>query len=106
MTKFDSRLASIVVASVIVASALDASPALARTLSLSDAVNAALRIDPALAEAKIAKDRSKLTVLRSQLDRVTFTVDGQLQELWNASNIGGKGGTIDGGQGLFNLAAN
>src|SRR5580692_226630 len=58
-------------------------------LSLAEAVELALRTDPLMFEAKIAEHRSKLAVLRSQLDRVTFSVDGQLQEIYAVSNIGG-----------------
>jgi outer membrane protein len=49
----------------------------------------AFQADPLLAEARIGEDRSKLAVLRSQLDRVSLKVDGQLQEIWSDSNIGG-----------------
>jgi outer membrane protein TolC len=60
-----------------------------RTLTLEQAVELAMRVDPGVAEARIAQDRTKLAVLRSQLDRFSFKVDGQLQELWNKTNIGG-----------------
>jgi outer membrane protein TolC len=60
-----------------------------RRLTLADAVELAMRIDPLVAEARIAEDRGKLAVLRAQLDRVSLKIDGQLQELWNQTNIGG-----------------
>jgi outer membrane protein len=60
-----------------------------RPLTLAEAVDAALRIEPTVAQAKIAEDRSKLAVLRAQLDRVSVKVDGSIQELWNKSNIAG-----------------
>lgn len=106
-----------------------------RKLTLAEAVSLALHVDPLVAEAKTAEERSRLAVLRSQLDRVSVKIDGQLQELWNKTNIGGPtqylcslggleygttdraaceslGGTVStteqspqGGQGLFNLTA-
>src|SRR5262249_8838769 len=96
--------------------------ALARTLTLADAVEQAFHVDPTLVQSRIARDRGKLGVLRAQLDRVTVRVDGQLQELWNKTNLGGPQlFTCDGqvppncvpsldqspqfGQGLFNLTA-
>ncbi len=65
------------------------SVALGRPLTLHDAVDLALQRDPLYAEAKVVDDRSKLGVLRAQLDRFSFKIDGQLQELWNKSNIAG-----------------
>ncbi len=61
-----------------------------RTLTLDEAVDLAMRSDPVLAETVIARDRAKNSELRSQLDRISVKVDGQLQELWNKSNIGGS----------------
>ncbi|MEO6954255.1 MAG: TolC family protein [Polyangia bacterium] len=113
-------------------------PALAadlRPVTLADAVELALRTDPAMDAAYIDRDRTKWATLRTQLDRITLRVDGQLQELWNKVNIGGStlgacsvggfafsagpktcassGGMFtasadqspSGGQGLFNLTA-
>ncbi len=60
-----------------------------RQLTLEEAVDLAMRSDPVLAETQIASDRAKNAELRSQLDRVSIKVDGQLQELWNKTNIGG-----------------
>ncbi|MSP59422.1 MAG: TolC family protein [Myxococcales bacterium] len=107
-----------------------------RFLSLADAVDLAMAQEPLLVEARIVEDRSKLGVLRAQLDRVSLKVDGSLQELWNKQNIAGPsinvctasgvtftsdkascekmGGTSapaaeqspSAGQGLFNLSAN
>ena len=112
------------------ASAAEAPP---RPLSLADAVELAMRVDPVLAESQVQKDRSKLGVLRAQLERVSLKIDGTLQELWNIQNVGGPtippyctlglpdqstctlaGGTWvanpdqnpSSGQGLFNLQAN
>ena len=48
-----------------------------------------MRVEPMVAEARIAEDRGKLAVLRSQLDRVSLKIDGQLQELFNKANIAG-----------------
>jgi outer membrane protein TolC len=104
-----------------------------RRITLADAVEIALRVDPLMESAVVDRDRSRLAVLRAQLDRISFRVDGQLQELWNKGNIGGSpiyacmiAGTLQpvdqttcigaGGvygpvpdsaaQGLFNLAGN
>lgn len=60
-----------------------------RRLTLKEAVELALQVDPLLAEAHTGEERSRLAVLRSQLDRVSIKIDGQLRELWNQSNIGG-----------------
>jgi outer membrane protein TolC len=59
-------------------------------LTLGEAVDLAIKLDPAMESAYVDRDRSKLAVLRSQLDRITFKIDGQLQELWNKVNIGGS----------------
>jgi outer membrane protein TolC len=107
-----------------------------RTLTLEQAVDLAMKVDPLVAEARVNENRSKNAVLRAQLDRFSFKVDGALQELWNKANIGGPtipalcsvfgvtttldpmacaqaGGTSivpdqspESGQGLFNLSAN
>src|SRR5579883_2531638 len=58
-------------------------------LTLADAVARALAVEPLVAEARVGEERSKLAVLRAQLDRVSIKVDGQVQELWNKTNIGG-----------------
>jgi outer membrane protein TolC len=99
-----------------------------RRLTLADAVELAFKVDPLVAESWVAKDRSKLAVLRAQLDRVSVKIDGSLKEQWNKFNIGGPAVCIAGGvalsldpaacaavggsssadssgQGLFNLAA-
>lgn len=60
-----------------------------RTMTLADAVELALKVDPLMESAYVDRDRQKLGVLRAQLDRISFRIDGQLQELWNKSNIGG-----------------
>ena len=107
-----------------------------QAVTLEDAVALALKVDPLMESAQVDRDRSKLGVLRAQLDRITLRIDGQLQELWNKTNIGGaqlgsctlvgvtfasseSGCSMMGGaymrsadqtpaltQGLFNLAAN
>jgi outer membrane protein TolC len=61
-----------------------------RKLTLAEAVQMAMRVDPTLAEAHISDDRARLGVLRAQLDRFSLTVNGTLQELWNKANIGGS----------------
>jgi outer membrane protein TolC len=60
-----------------------------RKLSLQDAVQAAMHIDPVVSEAHITADRARLGVLRAQLDRFSLKIDGSVQELWNKSNLGG-----------------
>src|SRR5207245_9061284 len=54
-----------------------------RELSLADAVELAMHVDPQVAEARIGKDRSRLAVLRAQLDRITLKIDGSIAEQWN-----------------------
>ena len=71
---------------------LFATPAVAadpRAVTLDDAVELALRTDPAMDAAYVDRDRTKNATLRTQLDRITLRIDGQLQELWNKVNIGG-----------------
>src|SRR3954463_11443522 len=107
----------------------------ARELTLAQAVELAMRVDPLVAESRIAESRTQNAVLRSQLDRISLKIDGSLQELWTKTNIAGPripplcslgfastfaeaadcaslGGTSSpsdqspsGGQGLFNLQA-
>jgi outer membrane protein TolC len=117
---------------VLCITALLANSAAARELTLADAVELAMHVDPLVSEARIAQDRSQNSVLRAQLDRLSLKIDGSLQELWAKSNIGGPaipsycdvlpgltmqqctqaGGNFltpdqspSGGQGLFNLQA-
>lgn len=61
----------------------------ARQLTLKDAIDAAWAADPTVNQARVARERAELQVLRSQLDRVSVRLDGSLQELYNKSNIGG-----------------
>ncbi|HEX2571432.1 MAG TPA: TolC family protein [Polyangia bacterium] len=61
-----------------------------RPLTPQEAVELAVRFDPVVAEARVAKDRADLGVLRAQLDRISLRIDGSLQELYNQSNIGGR----------------
>jgi outer membrane protein len=60
-----------------------------RALTLAEAVELAMRVEPNLAEAHIAEERSRLAVLRAQLDRVSLKIDGSVSELFNKANIGG-----------------
>lgn len=60
-----------------------------RPLTLQEAVELAVRFDPVVSEARVAKDRADLGVLRAQLDRISLRIDGSLRELYNQSNIGG-----------------
>ena len=61
----------------------------ARSLTLKEAVTLAFQKDPIVEEARIAVDRSRLAVLRSQLDRISVKVDGSISELWSVGNLGG-----------------
>jgi len=82
----------ICLAALIGAAFLSATPpadAAEKRLSLAEAVELAMRVDPAVAQARIAEDRGKLAVLRAQLDRVSLKIDGQLQELFVKGNIAG-----------------
>src|SRR5262245_20419530 len=83
------------------------------TLTLGQAVELALRTDPQLGAAEVARERAELAVLRAQLDRFSFRIDAQIQELWAKSNIGGEqvdpsigDQPSDGGLGLSYAAAN
>ncbi len=78
---------SLLITLLISASAASAEP---RRLTLAEAVQQALRVEPLVAEAHIADDRARLGVLRAQLDRFSLKVDGSVQELWNKANIGGS----------------
>lgn len=71
----------------VVAGPAAASP---RALGLREAVELAMALDPSVAQLRVDEDRGKLGILRAQLDRVSLRVDGQLQELWNKSNIGAQ----------------
>jgi len=66
-----------------------APPAAARKLTLREAVDLALRSDPAIGAAAATRDRSDLAVLRAQLDRFSLRIDSFLTEQWRASNFGG-----------------
>jgi outer membrane protein TolC len=58
-------------------------------LTLQEAVQQALHIEPLVVEAHVQDDRARLGVLRAQLDRFSLKIDGSVQELWNKGNIGG-----------------
>src|SRR5262245_21876695 len=58
-------------------------------LSLREALELALRTDPAIASAVASRDRSSLAVLRAQLDRFSLRIDSFLTEQWRAQNLGG-----------------
>ncbi len=60
-----------------------------REISLEDAIELAIRVDPLLEAANVDRERTKVATLRTQLDRITLTLDGNLRELWNKVNIGG-----------------
>ena len=86
--------------------ALSVSATGAPGLTLADAVEAALRTDPSVARARVARDRSTLATLRAQLDRFSFRIDAQIQELWFKTNIAGsREGSDEGGLGLSNVSA-
>lgn len=60
-----------------------------RKLSLQEAVQLALQVEPLVSEAHLQNDRARLGVLRAQLDRFSLKIDGSVQELWNKQNLGG-----------------
>src|SRR5688572_18705468 len=77
-----------------------------RSLTLEDAVELALSSDPQLGAARAVRERTELAVLRAQLDRFSFRIDAQLQEIW-AKSIGGEQmEAFDGGLGLSSATAN
>lgn len=65
-------------------------PAMARLLGLGEAIDLALRSDPQLQGATVARERSEVQVLRAQLDRFSLRVDSFLTEQWRAQNLGGS----------------
>ncbi len=78
--------------SVCAGSALAAQAATAprqRQLSLREALDLALRTDPAVLSAMATRDRGELAVLRAQLDRFSLNVSSFLTEQWQAANLGG-----------------
>lgn len=75
-------------------------------LTLADAVRTALRTDPSVGRAQVARDRAALATLRAQLDRFSVRVNAKIQELWLKTNIAGsREGSREGGLGLSNIAA-
>ncbi len=60
-----------------------------RKLTLQQAVQQAMHVEPLIAEAHLQDDRGRRGVLRAQLDRFSLKIDGSVQELWNKANIGG-----------------
>jgi outer membrane protein len=74
---------------LLIAATSSVAAAAPRRLTLQDAVQAAMHVEPLVAEAHIQDDRARLGVLRAQLDRFSLKIDGSVQELWNKSNIGG-----------------
>jgi outer membrane protein len=60
-----------------------------RKLTLAEAVQMALHVDPLISEAHITDERARLGIMRAQLDRFQLKADGSLNELWNKANIGG-----------------
>lgn len=76
------------------------------TLSLEDAVATAIRTSPSAQSATAVQARAELATLRSQLDRFSFQVDAQLQEVWAETGIGAdRGDGFEGWLGLSNLSA-
>jgi outer membrane protein TolC len=69
-----------------VSATVEAAP---RKLTLAEAVQMALHVDPLISQAHVTDERARLGVLRAQLDRFQLKADGQLTELWNKANIGG-----------------
>ncbi|MCK6549879.1 TolC family protein [Myxococcota bacterium] len=65
-----------------------ASPAPARTLTLGEAVELAMRSAPELARADVDRKRADLATVRAELERFDIRVDAELQELFVASGLG------------------
>lgn len=84
--------ASLLITLLVSATASAAPPAAGtpRKLTLQEAVELALHVEPLVSEAHIQDDRAKLGVLRAQLDRFSLKIDGSVQELWNKENLGGS----------------
>jgi outer membrane protein len=84
-------------------------------LSLRDAVERALRVDPQTLTAVVNRQRGELAVLRAQLDRFSLKVDANLSEGFAAYNfwltkqpskLEVKLTEADSWAGMFNVAAN
>lgn len=58
-----------------------------RSLSLRDAIERAMRTDPAIDSARANRSRSELAVLRSQLDRFSLRVDAFVTEQYRVTNL-------------------
>ncbi len=69
--------------------AISSAAAAPRSLSLTEAVALALRVDPNISEARIQQDRSQLARLQAELNRISVSIDGRLQEIWSKQNIPG-----------------
>ena len=61
-----------------------------RRLTLAEAVQLALTVDPDVGQARVQRARAHLGTLRAQLDRVSVKVDASVEELWDQENIGGS----------------
>ncbi|HRI51731.1 MAG TPA: TolC family protein, partial [Pseudomonadota bacterium] len=62
----------------------------ARSLSLAEAIDLALRTDPQVQSAQATAERGELGVLRAQLDRFSLKVDTFITEQYRVSNLGGS----------------
>lgn len=67
--------------------------ATARSLSLAEAIDLALRTDPQVSAAQATAERGELGVLRAQLDRFALKVDTFVTEQYRVSNLGGSPST-------------
>lgn len=75
-----------------------------RSISLQEAVELALALDPRIAARQVEASRSELVVLRAELDRISVKVDASATELWTRSGMGGDGAASQ-TLGLSNLSA-
>lgn len=60
-----------------------------RRLTLREAMDLAVRNDPAVTAASLMRARNAVALLRTQLDRVSLRVDSFLTEQWQVGNVGG-----------------
>jgi outer membrane protein len=85
-----------------------AAPRGGRQLSLREAVELGLRVDPVATSTVIGRDRTRLAVLRSQLDRFSLKVDASVGEQWSAVKTFGDTSSLSpsgGGRGTSSFSA-
>jgi outer membrane protein len=85
-----------------------AAPPVVHTLSLKDAIDEALSTSPGIQQVHVQSERARLQKLRAELEHVHASVDVQIQEVGNATNLLGPTppGVIAGVLGLSSATAN